>query len=480
MDVPQRSSVVVRPRDGDSLLWDEPCIRPALQTHDFAALFKLYRSRRKVSQTRLGMKVGLSQPEVSDIERGRRQVQSLDVVQRCVSGLGIPGHLLSLSAPVDLDPEPPQEDPVGSLPWNDLGSVLALQALDGSDSGGPVQRRRFAALSAVAVSMAAARWSVGSEPPTVEAAGGRRVPGSVATDLQIRLDRLRHMDDVLGSGDLVPAAAVERRLATKLLTQHTYDETTRRALHAAASEAARIGGWLAYDTGDHNTARRLYLTSLRNAVSAGDDLGFAHTLSYAAIQAYSTGRAGEAVQMLEAAQARTARTAPPRMRAMLHGRAARAHATAGERPAAIRALNAAFDALDQHGGEDEPPYLYWVTRAELLGIAGSTALTCGDPRQAITYFTDAMHAADYDTTGYPRAAAIYYTRIAEAHLALGTVDAACQAATTAIRCLGGVASARGTATLTTLRTRLTPHHHTPEARTLLAALTTNDTGPQAT
>ncbi|AXI80343.1 hypothetical protein [Peterkaempfera bronchialis] len=232
-----------------------------------------------------------------------------------------------------------------------------------------------------------------------DAAAGRRITAPVAGALHTRLDALRRLDDQLGSGQLRPLAEAELQLITDLLTAGSYSQATMNSLFSAASEASRICGWLAYDTGHHTTARRHYLTALRTAAGAGDDIAGAHALSYAAIQAYSTDRPRDAVKMLDAAHSRTRAVATPRMQAMLHARQARAFSkTGGDRAACIRAINAAFDAYAQGPHDDDPAFTYWVSEAELLSIAGSSALSQGDHRQAISYFRRATDAAAYDAT----------------------------------------------------------------------------------
>jgi hypothetical protein len=95
---------------------------------------------------------------------------------------------------------------------------------------------------------------------------------------------------------------------------------------------------------------------------------------------------------------------------MLHIRQARAHAKAGARPAAIRSINAAFDAWSRGTRADDPAYLYWVNEAELLNLAGSSALDLGDAPQALAYFRKVLNAGGYDDGGYPRVQHLSTTR----------------------------------------------------------------------
>lgn len=90
-------------------------------------------------------------------------------------------------------------------------------------------------------------------------------------------------------------------------------------------------------------------------------------------------------------------------------------------------------------------------------IAGSSALELGDPREAVVRF-DAALAAEYPgEEKYPRSHVIYMTRAADAHIVLGDLDSAVECATHAMRCLGGVNSARSSTTFTELKQKLARH-----------------------
>jgi transcriptional regulator with XRE-family HTH domain len=70
----------------------------ALARRDMGAVVRLFRKWTGASQTDVGALVGLPQPHVSDLERGRRQVTALEVFERFANGLGIPPRLLGLGA----------------------------------------------------------------------------------------------------------------------------------------------------------------------------------------------------------------------------------------------------------------------------------------------------------------------------------------------------------------------------------------------
>jgi hypothetical protein len=197
-------------------------------------------------------------------------------------------------------------------------------------------------------------------------------------------------------------------LIVRLLRDGSYTAQNSRRLYALAAEASRQAAWDYFDQDNHPAARHYFETALRASATAGDPVTGAYTLSFAAVQCYSTGHPHDAVALLETASDTVARTGTPKMTAMLAARSARAHSKTGSRKDCAHQLQRARTALDPGSRPGDPPVLYWVTHGEIEMIAGSSALNLGDPGQAI-------------------------------------------------RCLGGVDSARSASAITGLRAKLTPH-----------------------
>ncbi|KIF05680.1 hypothetical protein PL81_12110 [Streptomyces sp. RSD-27] len=338
-----------------------------------------------------------------------------------------------------------------------------------SMAGGTMDRRDFLIVSALGA--VTAQWATAL--PATAAGAGQRVGAELADLHDERLGALRRLDDQVGSGEVYQAAKTELRMITKTLNHRSYTEEVGRRLYAAAAEASRICGWTAYDSGFHADAERHYVTALRAAASAGDRIIGANTLAFWAIQRYSTGDPHGAQHLVETALGAAPAIGSPRMTAMLHARSARAYARAGDRRSSERAAGAAFDAYDRiDNSSAEPDCTYWVNRGELHQLAGSSALNLANPGQALTHFRAAGAAQNsdaYDGAAFPRGAAIYLAREAEAELALGDVDAALHSAHQAVEHMGGVTSARGTSTLKDLRAQLSTRRTIPAVRDFLAA-----------
>jgi transcriptional regulator with XRE-family HTH domain len=81
-------------------------MRQALDARDMGAVITIFRRWTGASQTDVGVLLGLSQPHVSDFERGIRRATSLAMFERFADGLGIPRPLLGLGEPSPHATEP--------------------------------------------------------------------------------------------------------------------------------------------------------------------------------------------------------------------------------------------------------------------------------------------------------------------------------------------------------------------------------------
>ncbi|MGV9317300.1 hypothetical protein ACWDR0_34785, partial [Streptomyces sp. NPDC003691] len=324
-------------------------------------------------------------------------------------------------------------------------------------TGGPMDRRGFLVVTGITPVLA----GIAAAEPAVADSRGRRIGATTPELFEASLAVLRRQDDQLGSGQVHASARAQLQLMITTVRTTAHTEDVGRRLYGAAAEAARVCGWTAHDSGHQALAEEYYLVALRAAASSGDQVVTANTLAFWAITRYSGGDPRGAVDLVSEALGRTRNIGSPRMEAMLYARLARAHARAGEHRASDRALAAAFDAYDRardRAPEEEPDCVYWVSLGELHSWAASNATDLGRPHVALAHYEaiPAAHRGEgYDTQAYPRAAALRLARTAEARVALGDLDGAVHTARRAVDYLGGVSSARGTAGLTDLRTRLT-------------------------
>ncbi|RFU40222.1 hypothetical protein DZF91_18260 [Actinomadura logoneensis] len=249
------------------------------------------------------------------------------------------------------------------------------------------------------------------------------------------------MDDQVGSGRVYAGAVREYEMITGTLRSASYSESVERRLVAAAADAQRAAGWTAYDNGAPHTAERHFTTAAELALRSGNSEVLANTCAFWAIKCYSTGEPEAATSLVETAHRYGTATGSARMTAMLHARACRAYARAHDARASDHAANAALRAYDKAVPLNEDlASLYWVNRGEIHQLLGSSALNLGRPDQALHHFGQAAmfsRSEAYDGEAYPRGAAIYEARNAEAYLALNDLDAAVLVARRAVGHMGG-------------------------------------------
>ncbi|MFJ1936613.1 transcriptional regulator [Kitasatospora sp. NPDC088160] len=342
-----------------------------------------------------------------------------------------------------------------------VGGLMDRQGMD---------RRGFVIVAGLAPVLAQAATA----PLAPARTTGSRIGASVPALFEQSLAILRRQDDQFGSGQVHASARAQLALITKQLKTASYTEATGRRLYAAAAEAARICAWTAYDSGQHALAEEHYLVALRAAASSGDPVVTANTLAFWAIMRYSTADANGAVDLVNGALGNTRQIGSARMEAMLLARLARAHAHAGDSQAAAHAQNAAMAAYDRARDQDtaaDPDCVYWLNLGEIRMLQGSCSLNLGRPKEAISHFEDAsagLSTADtYREDEYPRGAAIYLAREAEARIALDDLDGAIDTAHRAVDHMGGITSARSTSTLADLRSKFTARREVPIVREFL-------------
>ncbi|GAA3084060.1 tetratricopeptide (TPR) repeat protein [Kribbella aluminosa] len=351
-------------------------------------------------------------------------------------------------------------------PWTPAGTVVSTAA---SAQGGPMDRRGFLIATGATLTSLGTDWAgaVTGLPTAAAGAGRKRLTPLLIPRLEQRLDDLRHLDDVLGGGELRSLAVAEFNLLSQLADETVYDSATGQRLFSALAEAARICGWLHFDAGRQAAAQSFYISALRASATAGDRAAGANVLAFMAIQTYSVGNPTDALGLVRTAQTQARRRATPRVLSMLHLRAGRALSKVGDRKGSALELSAARDAYAAGPSDDDPPWSYWISEGEIEMVSASAALELGDPQQALTHFAAARQGT-YSTEGYARDNALYLVRAADAHLRLGDVDSACAVAEEALDQSDSVGSARPASALSDFRAQLKPHREVRSAREFLA------------
>jgi transcriptional regulator with XRE-family HTH domain len=138
--------------------WQRADTLTALRTRDIGHLFTLLRQYAGISQTRLAIACGMTQPKISGIMRGSAQVTTLEVFERIANGLAMPdpARLALGLAPAPPGPDPqlpasapaiPQRDTPLDLAAPPVSDLLGADPGDNEDEDDAVQRRTFVGLT---------------------------------------------------------------------------------------------------------------------------------------------------------------------------------------------------------------------------------------------------------------------------------------------------------------------------------------------
>lgn len=337
--------------DDPGALWSHPQLVAAILSEDWGAVFRVYRKLTGLSQSRLGERVGLVQPDVSDIERGRRRVTSVEVRQRIVEGLGIPSRLQATAAPMTTG-----KAPVASLTL----------------SGPTPDEDLLARVTSV-----------------VESA--HRVDAATLDWLDGLLAAHRRAEDRIGARPLVDVMRQQLRTVVDMYSGARGPLVNR--VVRLASEHAQFLAWMAQDQAETAAALAWYDRSHEWALEAGDANMAATTLSMKAHMAWSGGRGGRCVRLAEAARWSAPGTSLG-VQGMAAQMAARGYALDGEADSARRMLDEAQGLISQASEhpEDEPVWMYFYDETWFTLQRGMAAMHLRDWRTAVEHITVGLDA----------------------------------------------------------------------------------------
>ncbi|GAB3151572.1 hypothetical protein GCM10027290_41090 [Micromonospora sonneratiae] len=322
----------------------------------------------------------------------------------------------------------------------DAGGVLTMLAASQPDG---VRRRDLVAAAGFAAVL-----------PHTLLVSGRKVGADVPQQLLDRTARLRRIDDYLGGIDTYPMYATEVESTMRLVREGSYTEATGRSLLSVLAEQAQMAGWAAFDGGRQDDADRLYRLSLDAARDSADEALAANAFAFLAYGA--TGRT--ATETAAAACDAAGTSATPRVRLLLHTRAAWAYAVSGHAADAAAHLGIGAAALADDDERPEPDWVYWVDQVELEIMTGRCWTVLHRPVRAIPALERALSAYE-DTHG--RDKALYLLWLADAYLDANEIEHACVAVRKAMKLAAGVGSVRPGGRLQAVFDRLDPHAALP-------------------
>ncbi|WP_416563565.1 hypothetical protein [Nocardia testacea] len=348
--------------------------------------------------------------------------------------------------------------------WTAAGTVKLLGKVGYSGEGGPI----YFPVSGSELTAIAPFWAFGHHPlPDTVPTGTSSVSSEFVDYLERDLAELRRLDD--GHGGRLLKRAVELRLGqvSEVLRNCSFTTTLARRLFSVAGQMAQMVGWLAFDLGDNGLAQRMYLVGLRAAAAAGDRALGALILSCIAQQQAWRDRSGDAVSIMNTL-IEVKQPMPPRVRALLAMRRARAFAAANMPTDTTRSLDRAFESLETATEEQDPQWVYWMTSAVLSSEAGRCYLLLGDRSRAEIHLSEGLSRVGNEAT---RDKVLYGLSLALAHMpgtsGAGSLEMVCHQAEQVLPLLSRVGSARCRELFDSVLTELRPHSRVIAVRELI-------------
>ncbi|MDX6744777.1 helix-turn-helix transcriptional regulator [Actinocorallia sp. A-T 12471] len=365
----------------------------------------------------------------------------------------------------------PTADPAPASPGATVADAVSLWRAD-------ADLTRRADLADLAVDASAwpewlLHWTLDPGPGPLARAGRRvRVGPSDIARIEEATRAFAAMDRRYGGGMVRPAVVDFLHAKVTPLLAGTYDDAVGASLMSAAATMTGLAGWEAYDLRHDGLAQRLYGHALGLAKAAGDAMTAAWVLTVMAQQAIDLAQPVWAIRLARAArEAGRAAGAPPRVRAALALREARATAVRAalcDTPDrhAVRRVERLLGEVDRTfagaaPGDPEPHWISNLGHAEIAAEAGCAWRLIGEHVRAADCARTALAGFG---AAYPRSAQFNVVHHAQALHGQGALDEALSVARPAVPMANGLSSHRSLSLLRSFTRSLTPHRGHPLVR----------------
>ncbi|WP_345359674.1 helix-turn-helix domain-containing protein [Saccharopolyspora cebuensis] len=415
----QRRDAATVPETKPDVFWRRPALAEALKTRHFGAVLYAYRYEHRpvLTQAVVARWLGLTQAQVSRIERAPRPPADLDKLAAWAEVLHIPENFLWFRLP-------------DRRTARDRGSGAAFG------------------------------WFSGP-PPVLTAASATPVD---VTSIRQHTTMFRRFDNRFGGGHA--RSAVSTYLSAEVAPALTGWRTANPEFAGAVAELNQLAGWMAYDVGDALSGRRHLQHALHMCQHAGDAALGAEMLAGMSHQAAHAGNGATALALATAARDTAKRTPFAALESETAAMAAHGHALVRDKPAALRALHDADAAFARAAGQAHPEWLSYYDAAYLAAKSAHCLLQLGDHRQAEQFARRSLRMS----AGYDRSRLFNTALLASVLAARGAVDEACAVGREAVRLAGAVQSARGREYLRDVARRLRRYRCAPAVAEFVADL----------
>ncbi|MGQ0719616.1 MAG: helix-turn-helix domain-containing protein [Pseudonocardiales bacterium] len=307
----------------------------------------------------------------------------------------------------------------------------------------------------------------GSEPTPIPARIGATEIEQIHTAAQV----FSSWDFTYGGGLAREAVMGQLRWSAGLLDA-SCPARLRPELFSAVGDLAHRAGFMAFDAGAHEDARRVLGFALACAEQADDWHLRAYVLDSMALQAIWTGRPDDGLTLTEHALVRADRLTETGL-AMLHTDRGRALAKMRRVSETLTAVGTAEDHFAHSTPANDPPFLANYNAAFLAGNTGHALFDLALAGHNLAHATDRLTAAAAGhTASHARSRAICLTKLASLTMATGDPLQAATIGTGALDAAGTIRSRRTTDNLRELARYAVTHQHLDEVAHLRQRIAT--------
>jgi transcriptional regulator with XRE-family HTH domain len=436
----------------------------ACAQHDLGAVITALNAHG-VTQGQIAELTGIRQGRLSEYARRKRTPMASAIFEAFASGLGMPATARqalglagsqSCSPALRVVPSPHELVPDAGLefPGTPRQAAENVAMLLRGDLAGQQPLERDPVIP-VAWNDASLRWLVGpASDPGVDTGspGGVRVGMSDVERFRATVEMFARLDDRFGGGHARQSLIQYLSTDGDRLLRGRCPDTVRTPLFSAVAEATLLAAWMSYDSAPlSGLGQRYFIQALGLAQAAGDRLLGAGILDAMSHQATYTGRFQEAANLARAARTGTIGMATASLTAHFHTMEARAFARLGDARACDRALAEAVSQFERRRPEDDPEWFQYFDEAELSAELGHCLR---DLNRASDAALHAKRGATAGSASFGRSDFFATMVLADAYLAGGEPEQACDTALGALAAAEQIRSGRCVSYLREFREQL--------------------------
>lgn len=266
-------------------------------------------------------------------------------------------------------------------------------------------------------------------------------------------------DSLFGPHHLVDVVRAQAALLDQVLLNARGD--VRDELLQLACRYNEFAGWLSQDSGDPDNAMAFSDRAMDYALEINDPRETAYVLMRKANIAIDQGRPARALGLADAAL-RNPSQVPPRIRALILGQRARAHAHLAEPDECRRAVDEAYREVHRPGddSDDLAPY---CTPSYIAMEAAASWNRIGRFEAAIATYEESLNNWPQ---GQQRDHEVFLARLTTSYVGRQDLERACETGRHAVEVVQSATSSRALVELAQVRTRLAPWRRDAEVSDL--------------